>query len=89
MMQTIVCNKTYADIILRAHCKIHSANGGLTFLLLPFEYLVGWGIINLVFSMNSFRYQQLENYLPAVVPTARRQVSAASRFIGSRSVRRH
>ena len=36
---------------------------------------------------DSFRWLHYENYLPAVVPTARRQVSAASRFIGSRSVR--
>jgi len=47
--------------------------------------------INLVISMNLFRWLHDETYLPAVVPTARRQVSAASRFIGSRSVswRRH
>ena len=38
------------------------ANGGLSFLLLPFQYLVGWEEINLVISMNSVRFQQLENY---------------------------
>jgi len=38
------------------------ANGGLTFLLLPFQYLVGWDEINMVISMNLFRYQQLETY---------------------------
>jgi len=38
------------------------ANGGLTFLLLSFQYLVGWRLINLVYRKNSFRYQQLENY---------------------------
>jgi hypothetical protein len=38
------------------------ANGGLTFLLLPFQYLVGWGIFNLVISMNLFRLQQFESY---------------------------
>jgi hypothetical protein len=38
------------------------ANGGLTFLLLPFYCFVGWEEINLAISMNSFRYQQLESY---------------------------
>jgi hypothetical protein len=38
------------------------AGGGFTFLLLPFHYLVGWGIINLVISMNLFRFQQLAGY---------------------------
>ena len=38
------------------------ANGGLTFLLLPFQYLVGWEGINLVISVNSFRYQQIKSY---------------------------
>ena len=53
------------------------ANGGFTFLLLTFQYLDGWGIFNLVISMNSFRLLHYENYhLPAVVPTARRQGAA-------------
>ena len=38
------------------------AGGGFKFLLLTFQYLVGWGIFNLVISMNLFRYQQFENY---------------------------
>jgi hypothetical protein len=38
------------------------ANGGFKFLLLTFQYLVGWGIFNLVISKNSFRLVQLENY---------------------------
>jgi len=38
------------------------ANGGFRFLLLTFQYFVGWGLINLVISMNLFRFQQLENY---------------------------
>jgi hypothetical protein len=38
------------------------ANGGFRFLLLPFQYLVGWGIFNLVISMNLFRYRHYENY---------------------------
>jgi hypothetical protein len=32
------------------------------FLLLTFQYLVGWGIFNLVISMNLFRFQQLAGY---------------------------
>jgi hypothetical protein len=38
------------------------ANGGLTFLLLPFQYFVGWEEVNLAISMNLFRFQQLETY---------------------------
>jgi len=38
------------------------ANGGLAFLLLPFQYLVGWEEINLAISMNSFRFVYIENY---------------------------
>jgi len=38
------------------------ANGGFRFLLLTFQYLVGWVVINLVYRMNSFRYQHFENY---------------------------
>jgi hypothetical protein len=34
---------------------------------------------NIVISMNSVRLVHYESYLPAVVPTARRQVSAAVR----------
>jgi hypothetical protein len=30
----------------------HMAGGGFVFLLLPFQYLVGWGIFNLVISIN-------------------------------------
>ena len=70
------------------------AGGGFIFLLVTFQYLVGWGIFNLIISIdyksrNTLRvlqlwgsacFQQLENYhLPAVVPTARRQ-GAAVRF---------
>jgi hypothetical protein len=58
------------------------ANGGFEFLLLTFQYLVGWGIFNLVFIINLFRFVYIENYLPAVVPTARRQVSAAVPLYG-------
>jgi hypothetical protein len=38
------------------------ANGGLSFLLLPFQYLVGWEIFNLVISVNLFRFVYIENY---------------------------
>jgi hypothetical protein len=38
------------------------ASGGLWFLLLPFQYLIGWGLIKMVFSVNLFRYQQFESY---------------------------
>jgi hypothetical protein len=38
------------------------ADGGFKFLLLTFQYLVGWGIINLVISMNSFRLSHIETY---------------------------
>jgi hypothetical protein len=38
------------------------ACGGLTFLLSPFQYLVGWEEINLAISMNLFRFKQYENY---------------------------
>jgi hypothetical protein len=38
------------------------AGGGFKFLLLTFQYLVGWGIFNLVISINLFRYQQRDNY---------------------------
>jgi len=38
------------------------ANGGLMFLLLPFQYFVGWEKINLAISVNLFRFQQFENY---------------------------
>jgi len=41
---------------------IYMANGGLTFLLLPFQYLVGWEEINLVISMNLFRLVQIESW---------------------------
>jgi hypothetical protein len=41
---------------------IYMANSGLMFLLLTFQYLVGWEKINLAISMNSFRFQQLETY---------------------------
>jgi hypothetical protein len=37
------------------------ANGGFKFLLLTFQYLVGWGIINLVISMNLFRWVHVES----------------------------
>jgi hypothetical protein len=35
------------------------AGGGFVFLLLPFQYLVGWGIINLVISINLFLFSTL------------------------------
>ena len=38
------------------------ACGGFSFLLLPFQYLVGWGEINLVISMNLFHFQNIESY---------------------------
>jgi hypothetical protein len=38
------------------------AGGGFVFLLLTFQYLVGWGFINMVFSVNLFRFQQFESY---------------------------
>jgi hypothetical protein len=38
------------------------AGGGFTFLLLTFQYLVGWEIVNLVISMNLFRLVHFENY---------------------------
>jgi len=38
------------------------AGGGFRFLLLPFQYLVGWGLIKLVFSVNLFRLVQFESY---------------------------
>jgi hypothetical protein len=41
---------------------ISIANGGLTLLLLIFQYLVGWEEINLVISMNLVRSQKYENY---------------------------
>jgi len=54
------------------------AIGGFKFLLLTFQCLVGLAVINLVYRMNLFRYQQFESYhLRAVVPTARRQGATA------------
>ena len=38
------------------------AGGGFSFLLLTFQYLVGWGIFNLFISMNSFRLVSFDNY---------------------------
>ena len=38
------------------------ANGGLTFLLVAFQYLVGWGIFNLAISMNLFRFVYIKSY---------------------------
>jgi hypothetical protein len=38
------------------------ACGRFKFLLLPFQYLVGWEEINLVISMNLFRFVQIANY---------------------------
>jgi hypothetical protein len=38
------------------------AGGGFKFLLVNFQYLVGWGIIKLVFSMNLFRLLYFESY---------------------------
>jgi hypothetical protein len=38
------------------------AGGGLTFLLLPFQYLVGWEEINLAISMNLFRLVHFESW---------------------------
>jgi hypothetical protein len=38
------------------------AGGGFGFLLLTFQYLVGWGLINLVISMNLFRLVQFESF---------------------------
>jgi hypothetical protein len=37
------------------------ADGGFRFLLVAFQYLVGWGLINSVISMNLFSYQQIES----------------------------
>jgi hypothetical protein len=41
---------------------IYIADGGLTFLLFTFQYLVGWRIFNLVFSVNLFRLVYFESY---------------------------
>jgi hypothetical protein len=41
---------------------IYMANGGLTFLLLNFQYLVGLVQINLDMSLNSFRLVYFESY---------------------------
>jgi hypothetical protein len=38
------------------------ACGGFRFLLLTFQYLVGWGLIKLVVSMNLFRWVHYESY---------------------------
>jgi uncharacterized membrane protein len=38
------------------------ANGGLTFLLLTFQYLVGWEIFNLVISKNLVRWMHVAGY---------------------------
>jgi exosortase/archaeosortase len=38
------------------------AIGGFKFSLLTFQSLVGWGIFNLVISMNLFRFVYIENY---------------------------
>jgi hypothetical protein len=38
------------------------AGGGFKFLLLTFQYLVGWGLIKLVFSVNLFRLVHFESY---------------------------
>jgi hypothetical protein len=37
------------------------ANGGFKFLLLTFQYLVGWGRINLVITKNLFRWVHVAN----------------------------
>jgi hypothetical protein len=37
------------------------AGGGFKFLLLTFQYLVGWGIFNLVISTNLFRWVHVAN----------------------------
>jgi hypothetical protein len=54
------------NVIARSAIQINTANcmavGGFKFLLLTFQYLVGWGIFNLVISMNLFRFQHIENY---------------------------
>ena len=39
---------------------------------------IGSVLNNKIFSVNLFRWLHYETYLPAVVPTARRQVSAAA-----------
>jgi hypothetical protein len=38
------------------------ARGEFRFLLLAFHYIVGWEEINLVISMNLFRFVYFENY---------------------------
>jgi hypothetical protein len=38
------------------------AGGGFEFLLLTFQCLVGWGLNNLVISVNLFRYQHVESF---------------------------
>jgi hypothetical protein len=38
------------------------AIGGFKFSLLTFQSLVGWGIFNLVISMNLFRWVQVATY---------------------------
>jgi hypothetical protein len=37
------------------------AGGGFRFLLLTFQYFVGWGLIKLVISMNLFRLVYFES----------------------------
>jgi hypothetical protein len=37
---------------IQINSTLRMANGELTFLLLTFQYLVGWGIFSLVISMN-------------------------------------
>jgi hypothetical protein len=38
------------------------AGGGFRFLLVGFQYLVGWGLFKLVISVNLFRLVYFESY---------------------------
>ena len=80
----------YTRSAIQIKNTLSMTNGGFKFLLLPFQYPIVFILINLVISMNyrnrnTLRVLQLqdsacwvhyENYLPAVVPTARRQGSS-------------
>jgi hypothetical protein len=49
-------------LIINERGALSMANGGFKFLLLAFQFLVSLVLINLVFSMNLFRFRQLETY---------------------------
>jgi hypothetical protein len=56
------------------------AGGGFKFLLLTFQYLVGWGLINLVISINLFCLVHVANLqCRSLAPI--RYVAQAARFV--------